>query len=252
MSDTVTITLEFTREKAERLCHGAPLDAAERKKLRAILDAPEQSHVSSGQLDDDAPILLQVRESVCELIEGYDLRGEEGDLLHADDGAVVKLANEVSDAVKRCAEYDPDFLISDRKLAEHPSSSDDMPAYTKLDPGEVRDFLDCHGEEAVSIGTTATLEATTEICPECQGDVSGGGIDEPQPHCDRCELRGRVPKSSGDQLREAMASGKLRAAIADIAADNGDAEDIADQVIEHLVALTDKAPADPAGGERDA
>jgi hypothetical protein len=73
-------------------------------------------------------------------------------------------------------------------------SGDGLPEYTKLDHGEVLGWLDCHGAESVEIGTKALLEKVSEVCPMCEGDFSGGGVDEPPVRCDNCGTTGRVPR----------------------------------------------------------
>lgn len=62
----------------------------------------------------------------------------------------------------------------------------------------IADRLSEHGEEAAPIGTREMLEQLTEVCPDCEGDDSGGGYDEPPSalaSCTTC-VGGRVPKSS--------------------------------------------------------
>ena len=62
----------------------------------------------------------------------------------------------------------------------------------------VRNRLDEHGMEAVEIGTMKVLEALTEVCPDCEGDDSGGGIDEPPSALVSCKtcVGGRVAKGT--------------------------------------------------------
>jgi len=59
-----------------------------------------------------------------------------------------------------------------------------------------RHTLEEHGEEAMPAGTKDQIEKLTEVCPECEGEGGGSGIDEPTWTCDRCEGLGRVTKAA--------------------------------------------------------
>jgi hypothetical protein len=97
----------------------------------------------------------------------------------------------------------------------------------ELDRKLVLDHLDCHGMEAVEIGTKALLEALTEVCPNCEGDFSGGGVDEPEPHCDRCSTRGRIPRCP-EQTGRAVSGSAIVTKEAVIAWLNERAEELTD------------------------
>lgn len=72
-------------------------------------------------------------------------------------------------------------------------------------------------QEALAEHDRALLEALTEVCPECHGDDSGGGIDEPAYSCDHCESRTRVP--SRDSL---LTKEQARARVQDAASQRQD------------------------------
>jgi hypothetical protein len=66
--------------------------------------------------------------------------------------------------------------------------------------------------EAYGKHDRALLEALTEVCPVCEGDNSGGGIDEPPYACDHCESRTRIPAGRDSHLTKEQCREKLDAA----------------------------------------
>ena len=64
------------------------------------------------------------------------------------------------------------------------------------------DALDANGQEVAEIGSKEQIEGLTEECPDCHGEVGGGGgnSDEPEWTCETC-IWGRVPKAE-KQLAE--------------------------------------------------
>lgn len=92
-----------------------------------------------------------------------------------------------------------DVLEHVRKLISETFTYDHQPTWSIEESTEaewVRNRLDEHGMEAVEIGTGKVLEALTEVCPNCDGDDSGGGIDEPPSAMSTCKTctGGRVSK----------------------------------------------------------
>lgn len=68
------------------------------------------------------------------------------------------------------------------------------------------EVIGCKGQELVTVGTKYMLDQLTEVCPDCEGDDSGGGIDEPPSAMSSCEtcVWGRVPKGMVRQRDEEL------------------------------------------------
>jgi hypothetical protein len=101
----------------------------------------------------------------------------------------------------RAALSDARWSLLGLTQSQHPDS--EGPVSDRLDGGEVLQYLDEHGDEAVRIGTRQQLEALTSICPTCEDDHSGGGIDEPATGCPNpaC-VGGRVPGHPDSETKE--------------------------------------------------
>lgn len=73
----------------------------------------------------------------------------------------------------------------------------EYPDFTMAQAQIVLDAIEAAGEEVAPHGTREQIEKLTVQCPDCDGEVGGGGgnSDEPEWTCSTC-VGGRVPAST--------------------------------------------------------